>query len=160
MMDLYDMLDQLNIHYQEVEHPPVFTVEQAQFIKKMISGVGCKCFFLTAHRRYFLVMLEEDKRLSMSSLARKLGVSHLSFASEDALKHILHLDLGSVTPLGLFYDTEGLVMTIIDQSLEGKHLLCHPCVNTKTMSIAYQDLLRWITFIKHDYMIMEMGASK
>ena len=156
-MELYDLLEHLGISYQEVEHAPVWCVEQAQFIKQMISGVGCKSLFLTDRHRYFLVMLKEEKRVSMKNLAQALHVSHLSMASEEDLKRILGLEPGSVTPLSLFRDTNHLVTVILDKSLENQSLLCHSCVNTKTMSIAYHDLLRWIMFTGHEYQMTEVA---
>ena len=38
-MNLYEILDKLNIKYEEVEHEAVFTAEQAQFIKVEIEGI-------------------------------------------------------------------------------------------------------------------------
>ncbi len=45
-MDLYEVLDKLNIQYSEIEHEKVYTVQQAQNIKLTIDGIGCKNLFL------------------------------------------------------------------------------------------------------------------
>lgn len=46
-MNIYMILQELGIGYNEIEHEAVFTVEQAQSIKNKISGTGCKNLFLT-----------------------------------------------------------------------------------------------------------------
>lgn len=66
-MDLYIVLADLGIAYEEVEHDPVYTVEQAQPIKSRILGVGCKNLFLIDHckTKYLLVILEESKQADL-----------------------------------------------------------------------------------------------
>lgn len=103
-MDLYTILDDLGITYEEAEHNPVYTVEQAQFIKSRISGVGCKNLFLTAHCRtkYLLMILEENKQADLKQIAAVAGTSRLSFASNEELYDILRLSPGSVSLLESF----------------------------------------------------------
>ena len=80
-MDLYIVLGNLGIAYEETEHDPVYTVEQAQSVKSRISGVGCKNLFLTDHRRtkYLLVIIEESKQADLKQLQPlpELPVCHL-----------------------------------------------------------------------------------
>ncbi|VFE55569.1 oligonucleotide binding regulator [Clostridioides difficile] len=45
MIDIYEVLNKLNIEYQMVEHEEVFTAEQSKHIKNMIEGVGGKTLF-------------------------------------------------------------------------------------------------------------------
>lgn len=70
-MDLYTILADLGIAYEEVKHDPVYTVEKAQSIKSKISGIGCKNLFLTDHHRtkYLLVILEESKQADLKQIA-------------------------------------------------------------------------------------------
>lgn len=154
-MNLYEVLDKLNIKYKEIEHKPVFTVKQAQFIKGSIDGIGCKNLFLTNKKgNYYLVVLEENKNANIKEIKRLLKESHLSFASIEELKEILNLEQGSVTPLGIINDAFNKVMILIDNSLKDKTLLFHPNINTKTISISYNDLIKYIEYENHNYKIM------
>ena len=153
-MDLYKVLNELGIAYNEIEHEPVFTIEQAQSIKDNISGLGCKNLFLTDKKgKYFLVTLEESKKANIRELSKLVGASHLSFASIDELKDILNLEQGSVTPLGIINDKEQVVILLIDKSLVNKRLLVHPNNNTKTIAIHYTDLIKFLEYEKHKYVI-------
>ena len=155
-MNLYEILKQLNIQYKEIEHEPVYTVEQAQFIKNYIEGTGCKNLFLTNRKnQYYLVILEESKRLDIKKLAQLVNQSHLSFASSQRLKMILDLEPGSVTPLGIINDKDNLVTLLIDKELQNKNLLVHPNTNTKTLSISYDDLIKFIEYENHTWLIFE-----
>jgi len=152
-MDLYVVLENLNIIYEEIEHEKVMTVEEAKKIDNMINGVGCKNLFLTDKSKFYLVVLEENKRANIKDLSKYLKCSKLSFAHSEDLKEILSLEVGSVTPLGIINDSNNKVILVIDKDLIDKKLLFHPNINTKTISIYYDDLIKFIDYFKHDYVI-------
>ena len=65
-MNLYNIFKKLDIKFEEIEHEPVFTIEQAQAIKNRIKGTGCKNLFLTDKRgKYILTILEENKKANI-----------------------------------------------------------------------------------------------
>lgn len=151
-MNLYDILNKLSIEYKEIAHEPVFTLEQAQFIKKHINGTGCKNLFLTSKNgNYYLVLSDESKKANIKEIAKSVNESHLSFASTEQLKEILNLEQGSVTPLGIVNDKNNLVTLIIDKRLKDKILLVHPNTNNRTISVSYNDLIRFIEYENHKY---------
>lgn len=155
-MDLYDIFEQLNIDFQEIEHEPVFTVEQAQEMKNKIDGTGCKNLFLTDKKgKYVLALLDENKRANIRQIEKIAHTSHLSFANSSKLKNILQLEQGSVTPLGVVNDKENQVLLVIDSDLKDKKLLLHPNTNTKTVSMAYDDLIKFIEHEKHTFIFLE-----
>ena len=154
-MDLYKVFKKLNIEFKEIEHEAVFTIEQAQGIKNKIDGLGCKNLFLTdKNGKYILIILSEDKKANIKQIEKIVNTSHLSFAKETELKSILQLEQGSVTPFGILNDNDNKVMIVIDKDLKGKKLLFHPNVNTKTISISYDDLIKFIEFEKHNYKLI------
>lgn len=149
---IYECLDNLEIKYDMVSHEAVYTADDAQKIKKLIKGIGCKNLFLKGNNnKYYLYLLEDNKKGNLKELEKLLNIKKLHFASNEELKRILNLDKGGVTPLGIINDKEGLVTIIIDSGLEGKVLLMHPETNTKTLAIKYQDLLKYIKYLKHEY---------
>ena len=60
---------------------------------------------------------------------------------------------GGVTPLGIINDTNNQVIIIIDHNLVNKLLLMHTETNTKTISINYNDLIKYITYLQHQYLV-------
>ena len=150
-MGIYEVLKELNISYEEIEHPPVYTVEEAKAVEDGISGTGCKNLLLTDKKKehFFLVILHEDKKADIKGISHLVGVPHLSFANGENLYEMLGLIPGSVSPLGIINDTENKVVLLIDSELKGKRLLFHPNVNTRTVSLEYEDLIRFIEYEKH-----------
>lgn len=149
-MNLCEILNKLSIEYKEIEHEPVFAIEQAQFIKNNIAGIGCKNLFLTNSKgKYCLIILEETQKANIKEISKSVNESHLSFASKESLKEILNLEQGSVTPLGIIDDKNNFVVLVIDSELKDKMLLVYPNINTKTISISYDNLIKFVQYEKH-----------
>jgi Ala-tRNA(Pro) deacylase len=153
-MDLYKILKELNIAYDEIEHEEIYTIEEALQIECSLDGVGTKNLFLKDKSgRYFLYVLDENKRADLKKLGSYLNALKLSFCKEDDLFNLLGLSKGGVTPLGIINDKDNKVVVVFDEELVGKQLLCHPNVVTKTMSISYEDLIKLIEYNNHKYII-------
>ena len=99
-MELYAILEELGIVYDEIEHPPVFTVEEAQSLKERIDGVGCKNLLLTDNRRekFFLVVLEDRKKADLKEIAHLCGTSRLTFANAAELNELLIQNISKMPP--------------------------------------------------------------
>lgn len=153
-MNIYEVLDKLEISYDEIEHPAVYTVEEANQIESMLDGIGCKNLFLTDKKgHYYLYVLKDNKKADLKDLALKLKVLRLTFGSEVDLNNLLGLSKGSVTPLGIINDLDNKVILVFDKELVDCKLLCHPNVNTKTISINWDDLIKLTLYAKHQYII-------
>ena len=148
-----DLLNKLDIKYDSFSHKPVFTAQEAEFIKEKIKGIGCKNLFLKSNNgQYYLYILEDIKRADLKALEKFLNAK-IHFASSTALNNILKLLPGGVTPLGIINDTNNQVIIIIDHNLVNKLLLMHTETNTKTISINYNDLIKYITYLQHQYLV-------
>ena len=149
-MKLEEKLKTLNINYEKVEHPAVYTVEEAKEKVPKIDGVGCKNLFLrTQKKEAFLYTLPEDKQINLKSLSEELGVTRFHFATPETLEEVLGVIPGSVTPLAIVNDTKNLVTVVLDKELQGKKILVHPNRNTATIAIQYEDLIKFIKNEKH-----------
>jgi len=152
-MSVKEILDKLNIKYICVNHNPVYTVSDALYIHTLIKGVGVKNIFLKSKNNFYLVAVEESKRIDIKHLAKLLNVSHLTFASPEDLESILKVKSGAVSILNIINDIDNRVIILLDKELEDKILLMHPNVNSKTISISYNDLIKFINYMNHKYII-------
>lgn len=149
-MTLEEKLKTLNINYEKVEHPAVYTVEEAKEKVPKIDGVGCKNLFLrTQKKEAFLYTLPEDKQINLKSLSEELGVTRFHFATPETLEEVLGVIPGSVTPLAIVNDSKNLVTVVLDKELQGKKILVHPNRNTATIAIQYEDLIKFIKSENH-----------
>ena len=151
-MDIYDILDKLDIKYDEIIHKEVYTIKEAEVLKDRIDGVGVKNIFLTNKRGgYFLVLIKDNKRLDIKMLESIFNTGHLSFGSDIELKDILGVESGSLSVFNIINDKLNKVFIFIDKELVSKRVLFHPNINTKTISINYNDVIRVIDYLNHDY---------
>jgi Ala-tRNA(Pro) deacylase len=149
--ELLLFLDQQKIAYQRIEHPPVFTCEQADQYRPDLPGVSTKNLFLRdKKRRFYLVMTACEKKLDLKKLGEALGAAKLHFGSPESLLELLQLTPGSVTVLGLVNDQQHRVEVWIDQEIWGdEYFLCHPLVNTATLVLSKAGLLRFFDLTGH-----------
>ena len=146
---VFEVLDVLGIAYTRHEHPPVFTVEQAERHWTGILGAHCKNLFLRNKKgnRHYLVILLSSKQADLRGLNEKLSEDRLSFGSPERLQKYLGLEPGSVSPFGLINDRDKEVIVIVDQDL--KQAGCvnfHPNVNTATVGIGAADFERYLAW--------------
>lgn len=151
-------LTELGIEYERFEHEPAMTME---ICRRVGSGTGlrhCKNLFLTNKRgtEFYLVLLGDDKPFRTSSVSRQLGSSRLSFATEVQLESILGLTEGSVSITGLLNDKDHIVHAALDSDLlKEEKLLIHPNINTASLAVRTQDILKFIISLGYDYKLIE-----
>lgn len=152
-MDIYQLLEKLNIDYEEITHKAVYTIKEAEEenIANKIEGIECKNLFVKSKEKYYLILIKKDKKADLKLLSSLVKEKKLTFAEKEELKSILNLEIGSVTPLGIMNDRKNLVTLLLDKELENKKILLHPNINTKTISINYHDLIKIINYTNHKY---------
>lgn len=146
---VYKVLDELGISYARHEHPPVFTVEEAEKHWTQITGAHCKNLFLRNKKgnRHYLVILEASKVADLKSLNKLLGEDRLSFASAERLMKFLGLETGAVSAFGLINDTENHVQVVIDEDLkQAAAVNFHPNVNTATIGVSFPDFEKFLAW--------------
>lgn len=150
--ELLGYLQQQGIPYQRIEHPPVFTCDEAERYRPQLSGVSTKNLFLQDKRgNAFLLMTICEKRTNLKDLGSQLGVTKLHLGSEKKLQELLGVSRGAVTVLGLINDIHNQVQLLVDEEIwDGEYFLCHPLVNTATLVLAKNDLIRYFMTTRHD----------
>ena len=141
---LFAKLDTLGIARHTVEHPPVFTVEEAKALRGNLPGHHIKNLFLRNKKEeMWLVVALEDRPVDLKRLGEVLGAGRLSFGSPERLRRQLGVEPGSVTPFALVNDETRVVRLALDRGLaDGGPVNAHPLVNTMTTAIVLADLLR------------------
>jgi Ala-tRNA(Pro) deacylase len=148
---LFARLDRLGIAHRTVEHPPVYTVEEAKALRGNLPGHHIKNLFLRNKKEeMWLVVALEDRAIDLKRLGEVLGAGRLSFGSAHRLKRYLGVEPGSVTPLSLVNDEARAVRLVLDRGVaDGGPVNAHPLVNTMTTALAPADLLRFFEATGH-----------
>ena len=105
---LYQLLEQLSISFEYLEHPEAPTIDIAKQYWAGHDAKHCKNLFFRNHKgnRHYLVILDCEQDMDIHSIEKQLHQGKLSFASEQRLMKYLGLTPGSVTPFGLINDAE------------------------------------------------------
>jgi Ala-tRNA(Pro) deacylase len=161
--DLDAFLGELGIAASTVEHPPVFTVEEAQSLRGSIPGAHSKNLFLKDKKdALFLVVAVEDTVIDLKRLHAHIGAGgRLSFGRPELLMETLGVVPGSVTPFGLINDRPPRLRTIFDARLVAAEIVnFHPLVNTATTSLASADLLAFVRATGHEPEVLDFATLR
>jgi Ala-tRNA(Pro) deacylase len=150
--ELFALLDRLGIPHPTVSHAALFTVEQSRALRGQIPGGHTKNLFLKDKRgEFYLVVAQEDAAIALKSLHHRLGAGRFSFGSPQALRELLGVEPGSVTPFAAINDTAGRVRVVLDAAMLAHEVLnFHPLVNTMTTSIPRAGLLEFLAVTGHE----------
>jgi Ala-tRNA(Pro) deacylase len=146
---LYKVLEELQIGFEYYEHPPAPTVEIAAQYWKDIEAAHCKNLFFRNHKgsRHYLVIFHYQCVLNIRELEQRMKQGKISFASEARMQKYLGLFPGSVSPLGLIYDSHRHVHLFIDENLRKfERISFHPNQNTASLVLTVEGFLQ---FLKH-----------
>lgn len=144
---VYEVLKSLDIQFEVHQHPPVYTVEEAEEHWGDVKGTHCKNLFVRNKKgnRHYLVILDSSKRADLKELNRQLGEDRLSFASPERMIRFLGLEPGAVSPFGLINDSGKEVQVVVDKDLRTADWVSfHPNVNTATLTLSFKDFERYL----------------
>lgn len=147
-----DFLARHGLRFERMEHPPVFTCAEADLYWPAGEAAATKNLFLCDKkaRHFFLVVTTCERTVDLERLAMQIGVPRLRFGSEENLQQLLGVRRGAVTLMGLLNDTEHRVELWVEAELwQAERFLVHPLVNTATLVLSRQDLLRFLSITGH-----------
>ncbi len=141
----YDLLDKLEIPFFRVDHSPADTIEECRVIEDLLQVGVTKNLFLRNRARtsWFLLTMPGDKPFHTRDVIRQLGIQRLSFGEAEPMQEMLGVHPGSVSLLGLMNDTKRQVRYLIDEEIVSHEFIrCHPCINTSTLKIRTDDVMK------------------
>ena len=156
---LYELLNQLCIESQYIEHPEAPTIEIAKQYWEGHDARHCKNLFFRNHKgnKHYLVVFECHQQMAIHQIEKMLKQGKLSFASEQRMEKYLGLRPGSVSPFGLINDTEKHVKLFLDINLKDAPLLSfHPNDNTASLLISGKDMLKFIDLMQNNKEFLQL----
>jgi Ala-tRNA(Pro) deacylase len=153
----------MGVEARTTTHPPVFTVAESQALRGALPGGHSKNLFLRPAKGegpFLLAVLEEERKISVNALARTAGAGRVEMAPAEALRAVLGVEPGSVTPFGLVNAAPGAVRVLIDAALVQGHewVHFHPLVNSMTTAIRPAGLLRFLAELGHRVEVLDLPA--
>lgn len=162
-MDLFKSLEiklkELLIPFEIVEHPPVFTTEEADSYIEGIEGARTKSMFLTNKKKtaFYLLIMDDQKRLDMDLFKEITGENRIKMASEHSLMDKMKLPPRTVSIFGLLNNDDHDINVYFDYDIiKNPRMSFHPNVNTKTIFVSTEDVFKFIKEINYDYKIIKL----
>lgn len=143
-MRAYDLLDSLGIEYQRVDHEALETMDACEGVDKAFGVAMCKNLFLCNAQRtkFYLLLMPGYKKFLTKDLSKQIS-ARLSFGSAGDMERLMEIAPGSVTVMGLMNDKDHQVQLIIDEELlKEPYMACHPCINTSSIKLRTDDVLK------------------
>ena len=160
---LYAFLAEQGIAYERIDHPAVFTAEEAERLVPKARGAHAKNLLVQDRKdgRLFMLTVPFGKRTDLAAAARSLGTGKLRFASAETMQATLGVTPGAVSMLALVNDRARRVNLVLDRVLsEAEALQCHPLVNTATLVIDQDGMRKFLDAIEHVPRVQELPAAK
>ncbi len=150
--EIFEKLKELEIEYEKIEHPVMFTMEEIAEYGLNSHGHIPKNLVLRDVKgtRNMLVLVHGDKRADLRLIRDEIDSTKLSFSSDQRLEKYLKVEKGSVSPFGVIYDTEKELEIYFDSDLKKEEIVgCHPNDNTATLFLKFDDLVKYIKSCGH-----------
>ena len=159
-MAAYDLLDELDISYTRVDHPPAMTIADCENADRLLKISIAKNLFLcnSGKSMFYLLIMPGEKPFKTKFLSKALGIARLSFAPAEFMEEYLGVTPGSVTILGLMNDKANKVQLIIDRDILRHELFgCHPCANTSSIGVKTADIMaKFLPRVKHEPILVDL----
>lgn len=162
-MDQYKMVEnklkELEIDFKIVDHPPATTTKLADKFIEGHEGVRTKSMFLTDRKKknFYLVILDDYKRLDMDRFKDIVGEKKVKMASENSLMEKMKLPAGTVSPFGLLNNEDHDIKFFMDKEIADEEIMTfHPNTNDKTLFLKTKDLYKYLDNIGYEVNIIEL----
>ena len=123
------------------------TIEACEEIDKILEISICKNLFLCNRQEtsFYLLMMPGDKKFKTKDISAQINSSRLSFGKPEYMEKFLDITPGSLSVLGLMNDKDQKVQLLIDEDvLKEPYIGCHPCINTSSLKIRTEDMMKKI----------------
>ncbi len=94
------LLDQHQLDYQWLEHPPTSTCAQSAAARGMSQAIGGKTLMVKARQQFHLFVLPADQQADSTAIRRILASGKLRFATAAELMQVAGVEKGALPPFG------------------------------------------------------------
>ena len=157
---IYETFAGLDIHFERVDNDPAITMEDCVLINERLDMKTVKTLFLCNRQQtnFYLFVTLDGKPFVTKDFSSALGISRVSFATEELLFSMLGTKIGATTVLSSIVDTENKVRIVFDKEvLKNEWYGCTDGTTTSYMKLKTSDVLeKYLPFTKHEITVIEV----
>ncbi|WP_105206611.1 YbaK/EbsC family protein, partial [Streptococcus suis] len=107
---------------------------------------------------FYLLIMDDQKQLDMDQFRDLVGANRIRMASSESLMEKMHLPAGVVSVFGLLQNVDKDIQVYFDKEILSESILTfHPNVNTKTIFVRTEDVLRFVEELGFSATIVDLG---
>lgn len=153
---IFKLLDELNLEYTNYEHAPAFTCDDAKGIEIPWKRVKSLLLKNKQKNKFFMVVIEDHKRLDSNIIRKYFWENKISFVSEEIMIEKIWVKPGHVSPFAMINNTEKDITVVFDISLKWTQIWIHPLQNDNTILIKIDDILKFLEKTGSNYTFVEL----
>ena len=148
---IFTILDSLKIDYTNYEHEPVFTCADSKWVD--IHGQRVKSLLIRNKKwtNFYMVVLEDDKKLETNKIREIFDDSKMSFFEEELMMEKIWLKPWSVSPFALINNKDEDIKVVFDKSLKWIQIWFHPLQNDNTVVLQMNDVEKFLEHLGFEY---------
>ncbi len=132
------LLQKNSIEYEEIEHEPVFTSEQAAKIRGLRLSQGAKALVLKGDGKFLLAIMPGNRKLDTKAFKKILGIKDLRFATPQEVEEVMGCKVGACYPLGIVANLK----TYVDKHFNEDAISFNAGLHTKSIKMRWEDYLK------------------
>ncbi len=150
------ILDDLQIGYKNYEHTPVFTCNESHGVDIPWKRVKSLLLRNKKPTQFYMVVLEDYKKLDSKKLRKQLWENKLSFASDQRMMDKIWVKPWHVSPFATINDAEKNIIVIFDEELRGELVWFHPWQNDNTVVLNNSWVEKYLEYLWVEYMYIKL----
>ena len=157
---LIEILKNLNIYYEEIEHSPVVTTEDSKKFraeKGWIEGVGSKNILFHAKEKFYLVVTIAEKQIKARKFKKEFHTKNIRFADVEEIDKITGCESGAIPPFG--YLNEELPIYVDEEIFNHSYFMFNPAIHTKSLRIKPENLTKIYQNINNDVKLFNISED-
>lgn len=148
---IFEILDSLKVEYTNYEHVPVHSCNDAKWVD--IPGQRVKSLLIRNKKttNFYMIVLEDDKKLETNKVREIFNDSKMSFFEEDLMMEKIWLRPWSVSPFALINNKDKDIKVVFDKTLKWILIWFHPLQNDNTIVLNMDDIEKFLNHIWSEY---------
>jgi len=153
---IFEILDSLKVEYTNYEHVPVHSCNDAKWIDIPWQRVKSLLIRNKKTTNFYMVVLEDDKKLETNKVREIFNDSKMSFFEEDLMMEKIWLKPWSVSPFALINNTDKDIKVVFDKTLKWILIWFHPLQNDNTIVLNMDDVEKFLNHIWSEYVYWDL----
>ena len=133
------LLKESQVQFDQLQHEPVFTSEQAAQVRGVPLSSGAKALICKLQDQFVMFVIPADRKLNSKQVRKRLNARNLRFANLNEVQELTGLEPGSIPPFGSLFG----LRTYCD-----KHLANESQINFNTGDHARSVSIRYTDFVR------------